>query len=233
MRKFTNIYLDTIDSTQAYAKAHAASFAPDAITCICAEEQTQGRGRFQRTWISPPGVNLYVTFCFTLPARDISSLAQVMAHTVATVLKQLHPQIKWPNDVLIKNKKVSGALCETVFEKDKVHCFLGLGVNVNMAAEDLARIDQPATSLLVETGRTWDRKALLKQIQEEWGKNLTLFEKAGFAPFHDAIEKILAYKGQEIRSLGGICHSLTPDGRLNVYHPETKTMETLSSGDLN
>lgn len=227
MRKFANIHLDTIDSTQAYAKAHVASFDPSAITCVNAEEQTAGRGRFQRVWVSPKGVNLYVTFSFTLRSQNVSSLAQIMAYTVAAVLKELSPQIKWPNDVLIHGKKVAGALCETVFDKGSVQCFLGLGLNVNMS--DLEGIDQPASSLFIESGKIWDRAKLLKRLQEEWAKNLELFEREGFSPFHDEMEKILAYKGQRVESLGGICHSLTPDGRLNVYVPETKTMRVIST----
>src|SRR5579872_1736709 len=97
------IHLDSIDSTNTYAKQRAKEFAPDQITCITAEEQTAGRGRFQRKWISPRGVNLYATFYFRLPVNSLhlTSLSQVMAFSFAAVLlkEELHPKIKWPNDI--------------------------------------------------------------------------------------------------------------------------------------
>ena len=108
------IRLDSIYSTNNYAKERAGSFAKDKITCITAEEQTAGRGRFQRTWQSPRSVNIYATFCFRLAAQTMHliSLAQVMAASFAKVLLQegLHPKIKWPNDVLLGGKKLSGFL---------------------------------------------------------------------------------------------------------------------------
>ena len=92
------IHLETIDSTQAYAKRNSSSFPPNQITCITAEEQTAGRGRFQRTWQSPKGVNIYATFYFQLPSKTphLTSLAQVMAFSFATVLRHegLQPKIK-------------------------------------------------------------------------------------------------------------------------------------------
>lgn len=179
LKAMIEIFLDTIDSTQVYAKAHWKTFDPEGLTCITAEEQTAGRGQFQRSWISPRGAGLYVTFYFTLPARSLqlTSLAQRMAHTVADMMKSLSPEIRWPNDVLIRGKKIAGALCDTVFEGDLVHCFLGVGINVNMRAESLQQIDQPATSLLLETGHPWDRKALLRQLQEAWERALMALRK--------------------------------------------------------
>src|SRR4051812_3291883 len=115
MYDVVNIHLDQIDSTNTYAKQHAQDFAPDKITCITAEEQTAGRGRFQRKWISPRGVNLYTTFYFRLPLSTLhlTSLCQVAAFSVSSLLLQsdLHPKIKWPNDVLLSGKKISGVLC--------------------------------------------------------------------------------------------------------------------------
>src|SRR3989344_8972784 len=97
------ISLDKIDSTNTYAKKHAAEFASDKIACITAEEQTGGRGRYQRTWLSPRGVNLYVTFAFLLPKKTphLTSLAQMMTCSLASLLllEGLSPKIKWPNDV--------------------------------------------------------------------------------------------------------------------------------------
>lgn len=240
------IHLDSIDSTNEYAKQNYLSFQPHQITCITAEEQTSGRGRRQRTWVSPKGVNIYATFYFQIPSHtpQLTTLAQVMAFSFATVLlnEGLTPKVKWPNDILLNGKKISGVLCETIFEKHEVSIFLGIGINVNMEIERLLQIDQPATSLKVETNKNWDRKELLKKLTIQFEKNLELFKKEGFAPFRAKIEKILAYKGEVVQYTDGqkkwvgICDSLSLDGGLNLLVKNSKNsspiLYTLLSGDL-
>ncbi|HSX25607.1 MAG TPA: biotin--[acetyl-CoA-carboxylase] ligase [Chlamydiales bacterium] len=237
-----DIHLDQIDSTNTYAKKQCQTFAKDQITCITAEEQTAGRGRYQRNWVSPRGVNIYATFYFTLPADTLHlvSLAQVMAYSLAMVLikEGLHPKIKWPNDIRLNGKKVSGVLCETAFHGKEVEIFLGIGINVNMDEEKLRQIDQPATSLKVETGHTWDRAALLKKLQKQFLADLEAFKKGGFTPFHSQFENLLAYKGETVRCFDGkkewigVCHSLTNDGQLNLFLPDG-SIQTILSGDIN
>lgn len=233
------IHLDKVDSTQAYAKEHASEFPGNQITCVTAEEQTAGRGRYQRKWISPRSVNIYATFYFRLPRETLHlvSLAQVMAYSLSMVLLRegLHPKIKWPNDIQLSGKKLSGVLCETVFQKEEVEILLGIGINVNMESTPL--IDQPATSLKIETGRKWDRAALLKHLQKQFVIDLEKFKKEGFTPFHSQFENLLAYKGETVRVYDGkkiwmgVCHSLTSDGQLNLYMPD-KTIHTVISGDI-
>lgn len=235
------IHLDTVDSTNVYGKLHFQSFLKDQITCITAEEQTAGRGRHQRPWISPRGVNLYVTFCFCLPPQtpQITTLAQVMAYSLASLLTQegFHPEVKWPNDIQLRGKKVSGILCEASLRSDRAEIILGIGINVNLDAEELAQIDQPATSLKVESGKSWDRQILLKKLQKQFVKDLETFQNKGFAPFHEALERWLAKKGETIRCFDGekewvgICHSLATTGQLNLLLPD-QTFHLLSSGDL-
>lgn len=241
MSEIINIHLETIDSTNTYAKQHAKTFAADKITCITAEEQTAGRGRFQRSWISPKGVNIYATFYFRLPINTLHliSLSQVMTYSFASVLLKegLQPKIKWPNDVQLNGKKVSGILCETAFQEHFVELFLGIGVNVNMEIKEASKIDKPATSLKIETGRSWDKEALLKKIQKEFLVDLKNFKKGGFTPFHSQFENLLAYKGETVRCFDGkkewtgVCHSLTNDGQLNLYLPD-KSIHTVLSGDI-
>lgn len=236
-----NIRLQSINSTQSYAKTHAAEFPKDQITCVSAEEQTAGRGRFHRRWVSPKG-NLYATFYFRLPSqtRDLISLAQVMACSASEVLRKkgLHPKIKWPNDILLSGKKVGGILCETQFMGGDVEIFLGIGINVNMDAPLLAEIDQPATSLKVETGRDWDRGKLLQALQVQWIEDLGRFNKGGFVSFRDFLESVLAYKGETVRCFDGkkewvgLCHSLGVDGQLNLLL-EDGTIHRVVSGEVN
>src|SRR3990167_10400648 len=143
------IHLTSVDSTQLYAKKNAHSFTQNKITCIAADNQTAGRGRFQRTWHSPPNCNIYATFYFQLPQTtpDLINLTQLMAASFSKCLinEGLPPKIKWPNDIQLNNKKLCGILCETVFHKHGIELFCGIGINVNMEPKDFIGIDQPAT----------------------------------------------------------------------------------------
>jgi BirA family biotin operon repressor/biotin-[acetyl-CoA-carboxylase] ligase len=192
--KIIEIHLKTVDSTQDYAKKHYLSFDPHQITCIYADEQTKGKGMQQKKWISPKEVNLYATFYFQLPLNisDLTSLAQVLSYSVASVLvaEKLAPKIKWPNDVQINGKKIAGVLCETIFEKDHISIFAGIGVNINMSLEDLLQIDQPATSLKEETKKTWDIKSFLKKLQTQLSKDIDFFKTKGFKYFESEILRI-------------------------------------------
>lgn len=235
------IRLDSIDSTNTYAKEHSVEFAKDSITCVSADEQTAGRGRFQRNWVSPKGVNIYATFYFTLPKRALHliSLSQIMAMSLATLLQQkgLKPEIKWPNDIRLSDKKLAGILSEMQFSKTTVECFLGIGINVNLEKSLLEKIDQPATSLKVETGKKWDKNQLLKELQVQFEKDLIRFKLDGFTPFHDEFEALLAMKGKQVHCFDGektwvgICHSITEEGQLNLLL-EDGTIHTVLSGDI-
>ncbi len=234
------IHLESVDSTNTYAKKHLAEFPKEKLICISAEEQTRGRGRFDRSWHSPRGQNLYATFVFRLAStKQLGCLTQIMALSLAQVLirEDLHPKIKWPNDLLLNDKKVSGILSETEIQKQEVAVFLGIGINVNMDASHCAKIDKPATSLLAETGRNWDRDALLKKLTKQFLSDLETFKKKGFEPFHHPFENLMAHKGQQVRCFDGkkewvgICHSITSDGLLNLCL-EDHSIHTLAAGDL-
>ncbi len=235
------IHLDTIDSTNTYAKLHARTFPHGQITCIFADEQTAGRGRQQRHWISPPGVNLYITFFLELPldTANLTSIGQILALSCASLLQRhkLAPQIKWPNDLQLNGKKVAGVLCETAFHPPLADLFLGIGLNVNMDKTLLDQIDQPATSLFAETHTIWKREELLQELQAQFEQNIERFKREGFAPFHSLFNSILAMKGQAVTlfdgqtTWSGICDSVTPQGELRLLLPLGQT-KTFTSGDV-
>jgi len=238
---FKDIHFETIDSTQTWAKEHLDACDPLAITCITADEQTKGRGRFQRKWISPKGQNMYATFVFRLPldTPHLISIAQIATLTLAKLLlkKKITPQIKWPNDLLLSGKKAAGVLCETSYQKNHVAIFLGIGINVNLDQKSLEEIDQPATSLKVATGHAWDLELLLNEYKQGLGEDLSLFQKEGFAPFYPLFDKLLAYKGKEIKAYDGkkewigVLHSISPEGQLNLLLPNGER-KTILSGDI-
>jgi len=238
--KVQYIQLDSIDSTNNWVKSHLSELS--SFTCVTALEQTAGRGRFKRQWISPRGQNIYATLFFTVPrdAPYLNNLGQLMAFACAKTLRGIgfSAQIKWPNDILIQEKKIAGVLTETVTQGKLVSLIIGIGINVNLPPEALESIDQPATSLLQLSKKNWDIQELTELLMTRFLFDLQLLQKSGFAAFQAPFENILAYKGQEItcldgtRTIRGICHGITPDGRLQLLLPSGE-VRTLTAGELN
>lgn len=239
--QYEDIFLKTIDSTQEYAKKNANSFDPKKITCIYAEEQTKGKGRFQRKWLSYKKDNLNITFYFQLNAKalHLTSINHVLALSLIDVLreKNLDPKIKWPNDIMLSEKKIAGILCEIQTKNDLANIFLGIGINVNNPKEFIDQIDKKATSLKLETNKTWDKKALLEKLKDKFLTNLSIFKKKGFTPFHEEYENLLLYVGEKItffdgvKEYRGILHSISCEGKLNLYTPN-KEIISFAAGDI-
>ena len=234
------IHFETIDSTNLWAKNNAANFNPDQFTCITASEQTAGKGRLNRNWISPKGLNIYATFYFTLPkgCPFLAQLAQVLSLSCATVLKAkgFQPEIKWPNDITLAGKKVSGILCEILDMKDYYGIVIGIGVNVNMESDLLQTIDQPATSLAQISGKKWDLKEILTPLVEQFIKDLDILKSEKFSYFFEEYNKLLAFKGKMITlnptparaQVSGICKSIDREGRLLLLLPSGEMMKLTS-----
>jgi BirA family transcriptional regulator, biotin operon repressor / biotin---[acetyl-CoA-carboxylase] ligase len=141
--------------------------APEGALVV-AEEQTEGRGRLGRRWLAPAGTSLLCSLQLRppVPPERLPELTVVASHACAeaiAALTGLEPELKFPNDVLLGGRKVAGVLAEA--REGRV--VLGVGVNVNVAADELPQeVDRPATSLLVETGREIDRAELLVELLE-------------------------------------------------------------------
>ena len=241
LKNVSYIHFDTIDSTNTWTKKNADGLDPHQLTCITALEQTAGRGRFFRKWLSPKGQNIYATlyFCLPLGCPYLINLGQILSLSCISVLKKkgFCPEVKWPNDILLDHKKVAGILCETVSFEDRIGIVLGIGINVNMSKELLDMIDQPATSLAQLSGQTWTLEQILEPICKQFIIDLDRLQKQGFEPFRDEYETLLAFKGESItcndgmQTLKGICHSVNRDGRLNLLLSDG-TMTTLNAGEL-
>ncbi|MFA6456138.1 MAG: biotin--[acetyl-CoA-carboxylase] ligase [Bacteroidota bacterium] len=162
---------DRIDSTNTYAKSLNKSDAPHG-TVIVADEQTAGRGRLQRNWQSPKGSNLLFSIVFypDFGMEKISLLPFAGSLAVADAIETvtgLSSTCKWPNDVLINNKKCCGMLAESsTASADIEKIVLGIGINVNQ--EDFpSELTMKATSLKIESGTNIDRVQLLQKVLEE------------------------------------------------------------------
>jgi BirA family biotin operon repressor/biotin-[acetyl-CoA-carboxylase] ligase len=164
--KMQHFHFETLPSTNDFAKAHLSLFPKEGYSLITAEEQTAGRGRFSRTWYSPKGKNLYATFVKMTKVVQLEEEVQHLAKALQTLLfaHGLQATIKWPNDLLIGHKKVAGILIETVPYHEMTALIIGLGLNLNMTETEVAAIDQAATSLFIESGRLFDKTALLQEL---------------------------------------------------------------------
>ncbi len=176
----------TIDSTSEYARTN--SDALDDWDLILAEEQTKGRGRHGRKWFSPPEDNIYISLILkTLAPRErLKNLSQVASISIADTISELglRPAIKWPNDILLSNKKISGILCETFSSPQKKDCaVLGIGMNVNMSESSLSALEIPATSLSIALGKPIDKNSVLKLLIPKLRRDLIQLLNLPFESF--------------------------------------------------
>ena len=148
----------------------ALNLNSDSYGIVICDKQTYGRGRHGRKWVSTPYKDL--AFTIIVPKNyimDGQSLVDIACESVIRTLGELKisARIKYPNDIYIDNKKISGILCEQIVKDKVITQVLGIGINVNSNFQDLEPIqDQLYTSLLLELGGKVSREKLLKNIIE-------------------------------------------------------------------
>ncbi len=173
---------DTISSTNDYLLKKEKSKNKDIKICI-AEEQTKGRGRRGKSWISPKFKNIYFSLSSYLKKEDLSGLSIVIALSVSKVLTEINVAslIKWPNDLLVGNKKICGILIETAKVGELTKVVIGIGINVNMEYSEL--IDQEWTSIKLEKKQTVDRNPIVTAMINRLCSTLNKFEQEEFDYF--------------------------------------------------
>lgn len=198
------IHLKTVDSTNRYAR-----LVDDTGILIVAEEQTQGRGRLGRTWVSPAGEGLWFTLVLKpdLDPTQAALVTQIAASAVwqgIEAVTGIQASIKWPNDIQIANRKVCGILTEMNSELGAIErLMVGIGINVN-GPEMPAELAEIATSLRIETGISWSRKALLLAVLQAFEKDYVDFVKNG--TLESVIHRCRAHSsliGNQIRIVTG------------------------------
>lgn len=222
----------SVDSTNAEAQRLMNSAgAEQPLVCI-AEQQTSGRGRRGRTWVSPYGQNIYMTWIepFTHGAQSLEGLSLVVAIVLAETLECCgYPDVrlKWPNDLLLENKKLAGILIEIAGDltSDCV-AVIGVGVNVLMQAEAGEQIDQAWTSLLQAPGHgELDRNRLVAVFGEKLLLALREFRQSGFQPFVEEWEKRDVWLSQSVcvtsgtNTLKGLHQGVNERGALQLLTP--------------
>lgn len=228
------IHFKQIDSTNSWAKAHSDQWAAQGVTLVTAAGQLAGRGRFKRKWVSPPDVNIYATFCFWFDAdrKDAGHIPQLLALAAAAVLEKerFSPKIKWPNDVLLKGKKVAGILCEAIFEGERRGIVCGIGLNVNMGEKELGQIDRPATSLLIEGGHTAHVESLLSDLEEFFIDFLEKFLSEGFVSFFQQFQERSYFKKGDAVHFHD--HQAVIEGKFEALRPDGTVELRLSDGTM-
>lgn len=170
------VYETSCDSTMNVARREAGSGAPEG-TVVVVEEQTAGRGRFGRTWVSPAGKNLYLTIVARPPVDRLRVLTMAAPLAVCHAVQEVagvEAAIKWPNDVLVAGRKLSGVLVESeTAGSDLRFALTGIGVNVNLDISSAPEIATIATSLLDQTGAEVPRESVLAALLNQFE---TLYE---------------------------------------------------------
>lgn len=213
---------DVLGSTMDETRSLASQGAPEG-TVVIAEEQTAGRGRFNRAWISPKGQNLSFSVLLT-PHVDL--LPQVnMAATLAVAETiqgfGLFPTIKWPNDVRVGGLKASGILIENdIVGQGVSHCIVGIGVNVNFDPSKYEEIAQISTSLFKETGKTCSRTDVLLRLltsldnlYAELRRGVSLTSR--WSDYLDTLGKTVQLRWRE-EMVQGVAESVDDQGNLLI-----------------
>jgi BirA family transcriptional regulator, biotin operon repressor / biotin---[acetyl-CoA-carboxylase] ligase len=158
------LYYTSTTSTMDIARAEAEADAVEG-TVVLAEEQSAGRGRFGRTWVSPAGKNLYLTVILRPDVESLRRLSIITPLAICLAIEEvarLTPEIKWPNDVLLSGRKVCGILIETELSgSEPKYALIGPGINVNFEIDPASEIGAIATSIKQELNADADREAVL------------------------------------------------------------------------
>ena len=228
----------SVSSTMDVARDEAEGGAPDG-TVVIADEQTQGRGRRGRRWVSPPGGNIYATIILRPGPWDIRSLGMVAPLAVCEAVDavaDVRSVIKWPNDLLIEGRKVGGVLIDTRLTGEKVdYALVGVGINVNFDPSQHEEIREMATSLASELGREVSREALLAAFLNRF-ERLYLAAR-GDEGVYEAWKARLETLGRRVEvRIGddieeGIAEDVDAEGNLILRRADDSTV-LLTAGDV-
>ncbi|NWA45074.1 bifunctional biotin--[acetyl-CoA-carboxylase] ligase/biotin operon repressor BirA [Pseudomonas reactans] len=198
---------DSVDSTNAEALRLVDSGCA-APFLVLAEQQTAGRGRRGRKWVSPFAQNVYYSLVLRIESglRQLEGLSLVVGLAVMQALRESGVQgatLKWPNDVLVGQKKIAGILLELVGDPaDICHVVLGIGINVNMQRAD--EVDQQWTSVQLQTGSLVNRNALVAQLGLQLQSYLERHRKGSFVALKDEWEQNHAWQGRRVSLIAGV-----------------------------
>ncbi|PIR21505.1 MAG: biotin--[acetyl-CoA-carboxylase] ligase [Deltaproteobacteria bacterium CG11_big_fil_rev_8_21_14_0_20_47_16] len=231
-----------VESTNTVANQMALQGAPEG-TVVAADAQTQGRGRWGRSWESPSGKNLYISVVLRphiLPDQvPVLALAAGLA-TVEMLAKEygVSAQVKWPNDIWLSDRKLGGILAELHTDGPHVgHVIVGLGLNVNSESTDFSPdVASIATSLKIATGKAHTIDELASKWCHYLEHRYREFKVDGFGGMQPEYERVLAWKGDRVRIDGmgpevtGVITGVDVDGRLVLKNGDEASF--VSAGEV-
>ncbi|NQT95358.1 MAG: biotin--[acetyl-CoA-carboxylase] ligase [Candidatus Omnitrophica bacterium] len=233
------LYYDTISSTNTTAYDLAKKGFKEGTTII-AEGQSKGRGRLAREWSSPKQKGIYLSIILrpNLLPYQAPKITLITAVSICEAIRGYcgaEVLIKWPNDILLNNKKVAGILTEMEAEQDSINfLILGIGINVNTRISELPK---GASSISEEAGDNILRIELLKVILETFEQNYATFKREGFSPFRHRWKNLSATLGRRVRAtcmhrkIEGEAVDIDSDGALKI-RLDTGFHEKVVAGDV-
>ncbi len=231
----TILTYESIGSTMDRAKELAHKRAPEG-TLVVTAEQTEGRGRLDRSWLSPKGsLSLSLLLYPSLEKLPyLSMIAGLVAAGAIEKVSSLKASLKWPNDVLVDGKKAAGLLIESGIVQGRHFAVIGIGVNINLKMADYPEIAGIAASLSDESGGAVDAAALLGEIVEGIEKLYYDFDAAAIL---DAWKARLITLGQQVRATSGnsvvegVAVDVTDEGAL-IIRQSDGALCTIVAGDV-
>jgi BirA family transcriptional regulator, biotin operon repressor / biotin---[acetyl-CoA-carboxylase] ligase len=245
----TLFVFNELNSTNTFALERARNFAPQA-TVILADRQTAGRGRLNRSWFSPSGSNIYGSLlCFFGDSsihypRLLGWIPLMAGVAVAQALETqpgIHIHLKWPNDLLIAERKTGGILCESLTNENRKWVIIGFGINVNLSQSQFPQVLQKsATSLQIQCHRAIDREILVMQIITSLEKGWENLKSKGHHFWLLEYQKRCATLGQMVqvqfpngKRLQGLAHSIGEFGQLRILpFPSTSNEQSARMRDI-
>jgi BirA family biotin operon repressor/biotin-[acetyl-CoA-carboxylase] ligase len=211
---------------------------------VLAEEQTAGRGRAGRSWISEKSAGIHCTILLRPPippayAPMLTLVAGLAARDAAAEELDALPDIRWPNDLLVNGKKFCGILTEMHAEPDRIHwAVIGIGINVNQT-KMTAELSEIATSLRIETGKVHSRLELLIRLLRHLDRYYNQFLVEGAGPIVRRFAEVSSYfQGKRVRistaieTFTGTTAGLESSGVLRVARDDGRGIEPILSGDV-
>jgi BirA family biotin operon repressor/biotin-[acetyl-CoA-carboxylase] ligase len=226
---------DNVNSTMDVAREAATSGAPEA-TVVIAACQSRGRGRLARSWLSPEG-SLSLSILLYPSEDKLQSLTMMAGLAAARAISDaalIQVDLKWPNDLLIRGRKVGGILVESGYVGGRQFAVIGIGINVNLDAMKFAEIADIATSLSVESGAEVDVLKLLRGIIVETEALYVNFNSQGI---YDEWRQRLVTLGCRVTAvtdkaiIEGLAEDVKMDGSLIIRSDDGRS-HNIIAGDV-
>ncbi|WOV89083.1 biotin--[acetyl-CoA-carboxylase] ligase [Sporosarcina oncorhynchi] len=236
-------YYESCATTQLIAHDAAQNGAADG-TLVVSEEQTAGKGRLSRPWSSAAGKGIWMSLIIrpSLMPQEAPQMTLVAAVAIVRAIEEivgLEATIKWPNDIMIDGKKITGILTELQSDPDRVKAIIiGIGMNINHDIDDFPEeIQDIATSLKLKTGKVTDRARLIAEILSFLELYTEMYVKHGFGPIKLLWEGYSNTAGKRIKAVmlnetvEGIALGISEEGLLEVKMDDG-TIKGIYSADI-